>query len=232
MKMVNAYTHNYFWQQTLADIFNSEKTSELNRQILLQIVRHIDSYEPQCKSFGHSVRVMQYAIHLAVYLHFDSKTKKAIAASAFFHDIGKIGIPSNLLLKKETLTLSEYQMMKRHPEIGGKILQHFPEYDDAVKGVLYHHERFDGSGYPYGLERGEIPIEAQIIGLCDAYDALTSRRPYRKPLSVESAMEILRQQTEYGKWNPFLFSAFENIIPFHEQMFMPEVTRENDSFFS
>ncbi len=228
MKTVHLYNNNRFWQQILNDILHAKESEELNRQILLQIVRITDYFNGAAG--GHSVRVRHYAVQMAAYMRFDHKTQKAIRDAALLHDIGKIGIPQNLLLKKETLAPAEYHLIKRHPEIGSEILRHFPEYHDAVQGVLYHHERFDGSGYPYGLEKDDIPIEAQIIGLCDTFDALTTNRPYRKSLSTESAMEIIRHQTDYGKWNPFLFSVFEKIIAFRPSLSASAFVIENEPY--
>ncbi len=228
--MIRLYEHNHFGQKVLNDIFYSNQSGELNRQILFQIVRFTDAFDLDCKehTFGHSVRVMHYAVQLAGYLHFDPKTQRAIMNGARFHDIGKIGIPPAILLKKEALSYPEYQLIKRHPEIGGDILRHFPEFHTAIKGVLYHHERFDGSGYPYGLKGDEIPIEAQIIALSDTFDALTVNRPYRKALSPELAIEILRHQTKSGKWNPYLYAFFEKTIRMTVRTSLPKSFREKE----
>jgi energy-coupling factor transport system substrate-specific component len=111
---------------------------------------------------------------------------------ALLHDIGKIGIPDSVLNKPAKLTDEEYKIMKSHVTIGAQILKDFTLIENATDGALYHHERYDGKGYVYGLKGDEIPENARVIGIADAFDAMTSKRVYRKPMDKEYVLNELR----------------------------------------
>jgi putative two-component system response regulator len=110
------------------------------------------------------------------------------------HDIGKIGIPEAVLGKDSALDEAEWNLMRAHPEMGLALLDRAGQSSREVLAVLYHHERLDGSGYPYGLKAEAIPIEARIVAVADTYDALTSDRPYRKASSDVEARRVLREE--------------------------------------
>ena len=132
--------------------------------------------------------------------------------AAMLHDIGKVGIPSEILRKEEKLTNKEYQIIKRHPEIGYEILRNVPYLKDIAKIVLEHHEWVDGSGYPDGLEGDSIHGMAKILCVADAYDAMTSERPYRKkPLSIEEAIEELKGNKGI-QFDPDVIDVFLKIL--------------------
>jgi len=113
---------------------------------------------------------------------------------AMLHDIGKIGISDSILRKKAKLTAEEYRIIKTHPKIGAEIIRAVHFLRDVVPVVLYHHERWDGKGYPSGLKEREIPLLARIVSIADAYQALISDRPYRKAFSKKEALEILKNE--------------------------------------
>jgi HD-GYP domain-containing protein (c-di-GMP phosphodiesterase class II) len=143
---------------------------------------------------GHSNMVTAYATAIARKMGLDARTLQAIEIGAMMHDIGKIGVPDEILRKPADLTPEEYEIVKRHPVIGEEILkpmQH-PMFDVPRQIVRWHHERIDGKGYPDGLKGDEIPLEAKITFVADAYDAMTSERPFRDALTVEQAFEELR----------------------------------------
>lgn len=140
---------------------------------------------------GHSERVMKYAIKIAEKMNLPANEIEKIQYAGILHDVGKIGIPENILRKKGMLTDEEYQKIKEHPAKGAKILMHMPSLKDIVSIVKYHHERPDGKGYPEGLKGEEIPIGARILSVADTFDAMTSNRPYRKGLSIEVVKEEL-----------------------------------------
>ncbi|PLV60506.1 metal-dependent phosphohydrolase [Thermotoga sp. KOL6] len=121
------------------------------------------------------------------------KDLKALEASGKLHDIGKIAVPEHILNKPGKLSNEEFEVIKRHPQIGADILREYPELSSIVSAVLYHHERIDGSGYPEGLKNDEIPLFARIIAVADVYDALTSDRPYRKSLKPEDAVNLMKE---------------------------------------
>jgi putative two-component system response regulator len=119
---------------------------------------------------------------------------RILARAGLMHDIGKLGIPDAVLGKHSPLDESEWMLMKSHPEMGLAMLDRAGQSSREVLAVLYHHERLDGSGYPYGLKAESIPIEARIVAVADTYDALTSDRPYRKAASHVEAKRVLREE--------------------------------------
>jgi putative nucleotidyltransferase with HDIG domain len=141
---------------------------------------------------GHCLRVRYYARRIMESLNLEPAYREAAEAAALLHDIGKIGIPDALLLKRNELTPDEYTRVMMHVDIGAEILRPLSSLKDAVLFVRHHHERFDGSGYPDGLRGEEIPLGSRIIAVADAVDAMRSSRPYRKGLSLEKTLLELR----------------------------------------
>lgn len=131
---------------------------------------------------GHSSRVADMVDKLCKYLKINKREKELIHIAAHLHDIGKIGIPDKVLNKKGDLLPHEWEQLKSHPEIGFKILSKSKGLKKIGTVVLYHHERWDGKGYPKGLKDINIPLGSRIIAICDSIDAMKSHRPYRKPL--------------------------------------------------
>jgi HD-GYP domain-containing protein (c-di-GMP phosphodiesterase class II) len=138
---------------------------------------------------GHTRRVAEYSLLIAEGLGLSDEEKEMLKFSSILHDIGKIGIDDAILRKGGVLTEEEALKMREHPAIGARILGMVEEMKDVIPGVFLHHEWFDGSGYPKGLKGEEIPLQARIIAIADAYDALTTDRPYRKALDKNSAFE-------------------------------------------
>ncbi|MEW5701197.1 MAG: HD domain-containing phosphohydrolase [Candidatus Zixiibacteriota bacterium] len=141
---------------------------------------------------GHTDRVKLLARALGNRLGWDNDRLFGLWMGCTLHDIGKIGVPDGVLSKPGPLTADEFALMKTHPEIGVKIIEGVPFLKPAIPYVYYHHERYDGSGYPFGMIRDEIPIEGRILAVVDAFDAITSDRPYRRGQSLEVAREELR----------------------------------------
>jgi HD-GYP domain-containing protein (c-di-GMP phosphodiesterase class II) len=135
-----------------------------------------------------------------------------IRLAAFFHDIGKIGIPESILNKPGPLTLAEQEVMRQHPVIGARqILQPVSALRDIVPLVEYHHERWDGTGHPVGLKGENIPVGARIVSIVDAFHALTSNRPYRSAMALEDAIIILEEGA--GRlWDPALIDCFVTMV--------------------
>lgn len=132
--------------------------------------------------------------------------------AAILHDIGKIGIDDAILRKSGRLTDEEQQRMQEHPGIGARILGHVEEMQNVIPGVLHHHEWYDGSGYPDGLTGEEIPLPARIITIVDAYDALTTDRPYRQGSSAEEALVLLELHSG-SHFDPNLLRVFRSLQP-------------------
>jgi len=143
-------------------------------------------------TFGHSERVTAYAMQIAEELGLQEDVLGTIQLAGLLHDIGKIGIKESILNKPGELDDSEFADVRGHPAIGAKILMNIENIEDVARAVRHHHERYDGSGYPDGLRGEEIPFEARILAVADAFDAMTSRRPYRDMLTREEVTEEIR----------------------------------------
>jgi HD-GYP domain-containing protein (c-di-GMP phosphodiesterase class II) len=137
----------------------------------------------------HSVRVAEMSRRLAQRLGLSREQVEEITLAARVHDLGKIGIPNEVLLKDGKLTPDEMALMQTHPHIGAEVLQKYHNFRHALPVVLHHHERYDGKGYPAGLAGKDIPLGARIVAHADAFDAMTSDRPYRKGLRPEVALQ-------------------------------------------
>jgi HD-GYP domain-containing protein (c-di-GMP phosphodiesterase class II) len=159
---------------------------------------------------GHSQRVSELSSATAVALGLDSECIERIRVGAVLHDIGKIGIPDALLQKPTRLTEDEYAVVMRHPVIGRKILEGVNGFAAYLDSVELHHENWDGSGYPRGQVGEETPIEARIIHVSDAYDAMTSDRPYRRGMTRHQAIAILRANSG-TMFDPRIVLAFASI---------------------
>jgi putative nucleotidyltransferase with HDIG domain len=162
---------------------------------------------------GHSNRVVAYSLRLAEAMGVDDPAVlKAIGAGALLHDVGKIGVPDSILRKPGKLTEAEWVEMKKHPEMGYRLLRGIDFLQDILPTVRYHHEHWDGSGYPFGLQGEEIPLEARIFAVVDAFDAITSQRPYSKARTYKEAAKIFRQES--GKtFDPDIVEAFLSVPP-------------------
>ena len=142
---------------------------------------------------GHTRRVLGYCMATAGYLKMPSKSLEVLKLSAVLHDIGKIGVEDSVLRKEAPLDMKEALAMRMHPQHGAEILKHIPHLKDVMPGMLYHHERVDGLGYPEGLKGRHIPLVAKIISVADTYDAMTTTRPYRKGLPAKVALAELEK---------------------------------------
>ncbi len=144
-------------------------------------------------SAAHSSDVLSLVLAVAEALELDEKQALHVADVALLHDVGKIGIPSEILVKPTTLTEEEWEVVRRHPVVGQRILSEVPGFEDVAGDVRHEHERWDGTGYPDGLAGEEIPIASRIVLACDAYRAMLSERPYRDVLSEEEARRELQE---------------------------------------
>ncbi|MGZ4371439.1 MAG: HD-GYP domain-containing protein [Gaiellaceae bacterium] len=160
---------------------------------------------------GHSAAVAIYARDIAQRMGLSGEEQELVHLCGFVHDIGKIGLPAGLLEKPGPLTLEERRQMERHPEIGERILRNVDDYSEIADIVRSHHERIDGMGYPDGLPGDEIPLLARIIAVADAYDAMTSDRPYREALPSRVARMRLAQAVE-TQFDTAVIAAFEAIL--------------------
>jgi putative nucleotidyltransferase with HDIG domain len=156
---------------------------------------------------GHSYRVVEYAMVVADRLGVEEPARTWIRRGAILHDVGKIGVPDAILRKPGKLDPAEWDEMRKHPEMGYRMLQHIRFLEPALDIVLCHQERWDGSGYPRGLKGEEIPLGARIFAVVDTFDAMTSDRPYRKALSIADARDEVRKFTRI-QFDPAVADAF------------------------
>ncbi|MCD8024011.1 MAG: diguanylate cyclase [Candidatus Gastranaerophilales bacterium] len=179
--------------------------------VVTSLANTIDAKDTYTK--GHSTSVSRYSEALARAVGLPENEVERIRLGALLHDIGKIGIPENVLRKPSKLTDEEWEIMKQHPAIGAeKVLAPNESLRDLIPIVKYHHEHYDGSGYPYGLKGEDIPYAARIVAIADAFHALISDRPYRKGMGVEKACEILKMGADV-QWDRELVRQFVIIAP-------------------
>ena len=160
---------------------------------------------------GHDKRVSQLSVMIGRELGMSHAEQLVVGRSALLHDVGKLAIPQAILGKRGALNESEWRVMRTHPELGIAILGGMGRLTREMLGVLYHHERMDGSGYPHGLSAAAIPIEARIVAVADTYDVLTTDRPYRRAVSPNQA--LLRVLDDAGpRLDPTVVAALHRIL--------------------
>ncbi len=184
---------------------SSRKLEETLLETIETLNAAVEARDPY--TAGHSQRVRRVALSIGRDLNLSPKQLGALATAALFHDIGKIGIPDSILTKPEQLNPAEVAVMREHVTRGGEIVSRLSSLQDSVPAIRHHHERWDGLGYPDGLAGDAIPIESAIIGLADAWDAMTTDRPYAVALHMNEAM--LQIRAGRGKqFNPIVVDAF------------------------
>ncbi len=204
----------------LADIaMMAKKMSTEVIQRLAAVAEFRDAY-----TGAHISRIGLYAKEIAKAVEMNEDFIEKIAVASSLHDIGKIGIADDILLKKGPLTREEFIIMKEHTTIGSKILADSPHPLIQIGSsiALSHHERWEGSGYPQGLEGRDIPIEGRIVNLVDQYDALRSERPYKQPFTHQEAFKVLTQgdeRTDPKHFDPEVLDAFREIAPHFDEIF-------------
>ena len=181
-------------------------------QTLTALMSALDARDRETE--GHSTRVSRLACMLAEEIGLTGQQLKAIERGALLHDIGKIGISDTILHKPGKLTEGDWKMMRFHPDIGARIVEGIPFLKESLSIIRYHHERWDGSGYPTGLKEDEIPIQARIFAVADVFDALTSRRIYRSKSSAEEAIQYIKEQSGI-LFDPVIVEALTR-LPYRE----------------
>ncbi len=179
-------------------------------QMVFTIARTVEARDRE--TGDHCERLARASVALGDRLGLDREQLTALRRGGYLHDLGKIGIPDAVLLKPGRLTAEEWEVMKRHVEIGVEICAPLRTLRPVLPLIRHHHERWDGSGYPDGLAGDEIPILARVFQIVDVYDALTNDRCYRKALTTEEALEVLREETAAGYWDERIVAAFVAMI--------------------
>jgi diguanylate cyclase (GGDEF)-like protein/putative nucleotidyltransferase with HDIG domain len=188
---------------------HSDEITRLNDGLLDTLAEVIDLRDPYV--LGHSRQVTHYAVLLAQYMALPHARIELIRKSSLMHDVGKLGIDQKLLSKPANLTSEEYEDVKRHVTIGAELLRKSKGLETLIPIVLHHHEHYDGTGYPYGLKGEEISVEARIVCLADALDAMASDRPYRRALSFDEILAEVRRCSG-SHFDPIVVQAFEKMI--------------------
>ncbi|MEM9585837.1 MAG: HD-GYP domain-containing protein [Planctomycetota bacterium] len=203
--------------QLAAQLHNArllKQKEELFTDVVCALVNAVEARDPY--TCGHSERVARFARQLATLRGESQAHCEHIYLTGLLHDVGKIAIPDDVLQKPGKLDRAERAIIETHTDAGWRILHELEALRDVLPGVLYHHEHFDGNGYPDGLVGEEIPLDGRILAVCDAFDAMTSDRPYRKGMPTAQATDIL-QEGRGRYWDPQLVDLFaSNVSDFDE----------------
>ncbi len=182
--------------------------AETHQGVLIALVSALDAREHDTQL--HSLRVSQFSLRLADELRMDAASMGVLGEAALLHDVGKIGVPDEILLKPGSLSEEEWGKMREHPAIGRRILKSISRLEDAAEVVYAHHEHYDGSGYPRGLNGQYIPLGARVFAVVDAFDAIISNRPYERAMKLADARKRI-EAASGSHFDPRVVEAFLNV---------------------
>ncbi|MEQ8767536.1 MAG: response regulator [Planctomycetota bacterium] len=189
---------------------NLHDSLENPESVLLTLVRAIEAKSPYTQ--GHSMRVATYSQRVGQHLELPEVKCQDLYIGGILHDIGKIGVHEDIINKPGPLDRSEFDEMKKHPALGYEIILPLKITKPALHIVRSHHEKLDGSGYPDGLKADEIELETRIVAIADAFDALTTDRPYRKRMTRREAIDLLDAEADMGVWDRDVIRAFDEAL--------------------
>ena len=194
-----------------------EFTDELENAeaVLVALALGIESRDPY--TGNHCERLARYAADLGHFIGLDGDSIIALKRGGYLHDLGKVSIPDEILKKGSRLTPTEWEIMKQHPVIGESICRPLKSFRNVLPIIRHHHEHWDGSGYPDGLSRNDIPLLARVLQAVDVYDALRTARPYKPALTHEDAERTMRVEAKAGRWDPELVSEFFDMLRKQQQ---------------
>lgn len=193
----------------VASIYQREvRMDEMRTEMVMALLETLGARDEHTKN--HSIRISELGVQIAKEMKLPYRTVKQVKFSALLHDLGKINFPDKAFTQKHIDT-ETWEVIKRHPQISHKILEHLADYEDITRLVELHHERYDGSGYPNKLSGEDIPVVARILAVCDSFDAMTSNRAYRRALPLEYAIKEIRDYR--GKaYDPVVVDIFVKVI--------------------
>ncbi len=207
-------------EQLALVLANTDMYADLENFVINVVKSFVQAIEAKDKyTRGHSERVSHYVMRVAARLNLNEEQRKDLNWASVLHDIGKIGIPEAILNKPRSLTDEEYSIIKAHPEKGYNILHPLEQLSASLPGILHHHERYDGLGYPHGLKGEDIPLAARIIAVVDTFDAITSDRAYRAGKTVKEALAII-EKVAGSQLTPDLVEVFKEVL--NEDSSLPE----------
>lgn len=194
-----------------------EFTDELENAetVLVALALGIESRDPY--TGNHCERLAAYAAELGHHIGLDGESIIALKRGGYLHDLGKVSIPDDILKKGTRLTEEEWVIMKQHPVIGESICRPLKSFRNVLPIIRHHHEHWDGTGYPDGLKRYDIPLLARVLQIVDVYDALRTTRPYKPALNHEDAKRTMMEEAGRGLWDPDLVNAFFAMLKRKEQ---------------
>jgi putative nucleotidyltransferase with HDIG domain len=178
--------------------------------ILFALAKALEARDDNTSS--HSLNVTRYSMLLGEHLGLDEEELRALSQGALMHDLGKIGIPDDILKKPGGLDEAEFEIIKQHPMLTSEILDSLETSDHFAAIARSHHERWDGAGYPDGLNGEDIPLLARIVAIADAWDAMTTNRVYRDAMDENIALNIFEREKDSGQWDPYLVETFIKLI--------------------
>jgi putative two-component system response regulator len=189
-----------------------QRTDELERAeaVLFSLARSIEGKDPY--THGHCERLADYSAILGEALNLPAEQITALRRGGVVHDIGKIAVPDSILLKPSSLSEAEWELVREHPALGERICAPLKSFRLVLPIIRHHHEKRDGSGYPDGLSRESIPLTARVLQIVDVYDALTTKRPYKKALTVAETLLTMKEEVSKGWWDPHIFNEFERLV--------------------
>lgn len=210
-----------------------ERRAQENKELFINSIRAlaqaIDAKDPYTR--GHSERVAAYAETIAAEMGLPPDEVEKVKLSGLLHDVGKIGVDDRIIRKPTALTEEEFELMKTHPVKGAAIMSAIPQLADVIPGMKYHHEKWQGGGYPEGLKGEEIPLQARIVTVADTFDAMTTTRPYQKAMELQFVVDRIRQFAP-SRFDPRIVEAFVSawehgrIVPIAEVSHPQPVLRE------
>jgi putative nucleotidyltransferase with HDIG domain len=214
--VVVLFTFQYLLRELLVSQDRAERLAALQIGVLTSMIETLALRDRM--TARHSAAVARYARAMAIELGRPTAEQELAHTAGLLHDIGKFAFPDSILLAEHPLSEAQWEVVRRHPEDGARVVQRVDGYGPVAEIVLSHHERWDGAGYPRGLAGEEIPLAARLISVADAYDVLTARDSYRRPISAEAAVEELRRVAG-TQFDPLVVEAFATVLASEELSF-------------